>query len=395
MPDKLQKQKFNEVVAHKPNLDIFDIHTMDIVIHLSHNDLDGYGASFLFKEYFNGYTETINPLIQVNCNYGDIIDTLDKAGIEKATMVVITDLNLNEEEAKFLDNSGCEWMVYDHHKTGRKVQEQYPDNYHLDETRCGTQIIFDAIVNKILVESPNEHNEFFNTFWKFTDMVNTYDLWLQEYDMVLFNQGSFVANIIKRMPFKANELIFNFTDWFFFHVIEEFFEEGIVLDTFEKEYTENFVKFLNINHRDGNTPRDGYEYIFDRTLPINTKLSYMHSEFMDDFNVGECITKEGINCIIFSGISSIYQHAFDNYFKQYREETKNTALLHFTPKYGSVAIRSWDKVADKIAVKIFRDQEKTKSGGGHPNASGASFGKCFHGDDDKQTTLNFMKMLES
>ena len=77
---------------------------MTAVHHLSHIDLDGYGAQFVGKEFFKN-------IVFYNANYGREVevrlrDMLSKIKSAENTsfLILITDLNLTLNEAKFLQS---------------------------------------------------------------------------------------------------------------------------------------------------------------------------------------------------------------------------------------------------------------------------------------------------
>ncbi|MDD3770968.1 phosphoesterase [Sulfuricurvum sp. IAE1] len=147
--------------------------------HLSHIDLDGYSCQLVMAQ-------TPHTMISYNANYGaEVMDRLEeiieslKKNKQEAT-ILITDLNLYPEEAKWLNNevnrlNDNGWNVtitlLDHHGSGRETAAQYPW-YYLDTERCATKITYDYAC---------EHYGLERGGWleAFVAVVNAVDLWKQ------------------------------------------------------------------------------------------------------------------------------------------------------------------------------------------------------------------------
>lgn len=151
----------------------------DVILHLSHIDLDGYGAQLVINNLT--YDETCLH-VTYNSNYGEEImvrlqEMLDIDNGPVSTLFLITDLNLNEEQAAFIDaeirkRDNCTLLLLDHHATGTKVAEKY-DWYHLDTTKSGTMLTFEAVYGEadpVLFRG--------NVMYEFVSCVNAADLWL-------------------------------------------------------------------------------------------------------------------------------------------------------------------------------------------------------------------------
>jgi len=148
--------------------------------HLSHIDLDGYSCQ-LILEYtpYKRYNYNANYGAEVKEQLSVIIDAI-KASHEPA-YILITDLNLNADEAKWLHNEvkklqekgqDIELQLLDHHGSGEESAKKY-EWYYLDTNRCATKITY---------EFAKEHFELNEPTWmqKYVDVVNAVDLWKQE-----------------------------------------------------------------------------------------------------------------------------------------------------------------------------------------------------------------------
>ncbi|MCI4406514.1 MAG: phosphoesterase [Sulfuricurvum sp.] len=147
--------------------------------HLSHIDLDGYSCQLVMAQ-------TEHTMYSYNANYGaevmdrleEIIETIKKA--KQEATILISDLNLYPEEAKWLNNEVNRlneggWNItitlLDHHGSGKETAAQYPW-YFLDTERCATKIVYDYAL---------EHYGLKAGGWleAFVKVVNAVDLWHQ------------------------------------------------------------------------------------------------------------------------------------------------------------------------------------------------------------------------
>jgi oligoribonuclease NrnB/cAMP/cGMP phosphodiesterase (DHH superfamily) len=155
---------------------------MMTVYHLSHTDLDGYSCQLVSSQFFDN-------IKFFNANYGEevrvyieqIVNLIRKEDKSKKIYFFITDLNLTDDESKWLNreyklitNLGYDLSVQllDHHKTGLKSSQKY-DWYYLDVKRSATKIIHDFL---------NEHFTYKNKLDKIDDFVtavNAVDLWIE------------------------------------------------------------------------------------------------------------------------------------------------------------------------------------------------------------------------
>jgi len=178
--------------------------------HLSHIDLDGYSCQLIMK--FTPYKIT-----NYNANYGAevrqkldmILENIKQSG--ESSIIFITDLNLNADEAKWLNKevnnlnemkNDIEIILLDHHGSGEDSANKY-EWYYLDTTRCATKITYDYI---------KEHFEFDEPSWMgaFVDVVNAVDLWKQD-EVENFEYGKVCMRLINETR-ELNRVMFAFYD---------------------------------------------------------------------------------------------------------------------------------------------------------------------------------------
>ncbi|MCK9373664.1 MAG: phosphoesterase [Sulfuricurvum sp.] len=150
------------------------------IYHLSHIDLDGYSCQLVMAQ-------TPHTMISFNANYGaevmdrleQIIETIKKT--KQTATILISDLNLYPEEAKWLNNEvnrlnengwSLTITLLDHHGSGKDTAAQYPW-YFLDTQRCATKIVYEYAL---------EHYGLQAGGWlePFVKVVNAVDLWHQD-----------------------------------------------------------------------------------------------------------------------------------------------------------------------------------------------------------------------
>ena len=144
--------------------------------HLSHTDLDGYGAQMVTRHYFDSIAfYNSNYGKEINECFNQILNTIQTSTCEKH-LILITDLNLTPDQAKEFESKVniCEkkphLLLLDHHKTGQECANTHAW-YFLDSSRCATKITYDFFAKLY-----GPHTE----LSAFVDVVNAVDIWLEE-----------------------------------------------------------------------------------------------------------------------------------------------------------------------------------------------------------------------
>lgn len=141
--------------------------------HLSHTDLDGYGAQFISSFYLKNVT-------CFNSNYGKEIDEkfnhiLSLIDDEKS-IILITDLNLTLSQCRhyeeLIKNKNIKLILLDHHQSGIECVKKF-DWYFLDSSRSATKITYDFF-SKIFDSNKELSN--------LVDVINSVDIWLSDKD---------------------------------------------------------------------------------------------------------------------------------------------------------------------------------------------------------------------
>lgn len=169
------------------------------VFHLSHIDLDGYGAQFVAREFF----ETIHFY---NANYGKevlarlnmIFNNIDsKLALEEkfeekfrpktktSFLVLITDLNLTLNEAKYVNDrintykinqKNVDILLLDHHISGEECAKVF-DWYHLDSTKCATKITYETLQKYYPKKYSKAESTEYASLETMVEMINSVDIW--------------------------------------------------------------------------------------------------------------------------------------------------------------------------------------------------------------------------
>lgn len=190
-----------------------------MILHVTHNDLDGAGCSVLIKRYLDvahtvylNYDEIDNYLIRNYYNYNKII---------------ITDLSPSFETAKYLTNY-VELFFIDHHITSKELTNIL-DSYH-DITKSATLLTYEWLV---------EMGFDVKSYREFANCVNDYDMWHLKIDeslklnmlFSLMGIDRFVERFLKNPTVKFDE-----TEKMLLEIEEES----------KNKYLDNSLKNLNL-----------------------------------------------------------------------------------------------------------------------------------------------------
>ncbi len=316
------------------------------IFHLSHTDLDGYSCQLIIEQ--SNHTATF-----FNANYGaevferlkQIIEAVQK--LDRA-MILITDLNLNPQEAEWLDSevaalrsSGkdIELQLLDHHATGAVSADKY-EWYYLDTSRSATKITYEFVKDKGWFES--------EASWmsSYVDVVNAVDIWLMdEHDN--FEYGK----VLMRLVYETREL-------------------GRVM--FSREDREYKLTLLSRAARLVNEP--------NAPILLDEKIHIMKKSF---FRLDEDNTLDNLATRYIVELLGKRRERMSIFYRGYRgflsygvgntSIVGNGFLLQY-PEYdfiidvsgrGTMSLRANNGVDVSIVAK------ELANGGGHPNASGA------------------------
>ncbi|QDY63520.1 3',5'-cyclic-nucleotide phosphodiesterase [Helicobacter pylori] len=174
------------------------------VYHLSHIDLDGYACQLVSKQFFkNIQCYNANYGREVSARIYEILNAIAQSK-ESEFLILISDLNLNLNEAEYLQdkiqehrlqNKNIQIQLLDHHISGKEVAESF-HWYFLDTNRCATKIVYEFLKKHYaLLESKN-------TTWlePLVEMVNSVDIWDTQ------GYGFELGKVCMRMITQSSEL---------------------------------------------------------------------------------------------------------------------------------------------------------------------------------------------
>jgi oligoribonuclease NrnB/cAMP/cGMP phosphodiesterase (DHH superfamily) len=257
------------------------------VFHLSHIDLDGYScqllSSYVFKDtsYYNS-----NYGREILSRIDEIFDEIDDLPKDRKIFILITDLNLSDKEAEYIedrideDEHNIHIQLLDHHITGESVSKNF-SWYYLYDGKSATQITYEYLKKNFgFGEYETEELE------KFVVSVNALDIWLQEtgepfeYGKVMMRLISSARELNKMMfPDEDNEYkrfileeakkIYSqnhkrndiFLDDQIHHIKKSFFKKDED-DTFDNLITEYIVELLTKEKEFFTVKYKGYKGIF-------------------------------------------------------------------------------------------------------------------------------------
>lgn len=345
---------------------------MLIVHHLSHIDLDGYGAQFVAREFFKNIRfYNANYGKEVSARLKQILRQIAESSLDSATrakfLILITDLNLTLSEAKFLQGEvdllnaqgkKVQILLLDHHITGKDCAQDY-SWYHLDESICATKITFQYLSQNLAeIDADSADNAEIlrdsvkmQRFAKFVDMIDSADTWKE--DGFAFEFGKVALGMIAQSKEFSRYMFECFDNEFRFALLEK--AQEFLLDS-ANEMRENAAVALDNNiflfKKDilgGDRERQTMEQI----------LSHKQAELLSQNREKYLVKCEGKKGIVTYGIGGISVVA--NLFLR-----QNADLDFFIDVglRGNVSLRANGNCdVSEMAKEYF-------SGGGHKNAAG-------------------------
>lgn len=324
------------------------------LFHLSHIDLDGYGSQFITKKIFksNIYFENSNYGSEIKRKLENILKKIDFEKNEENT-ILITDLNLDEDIAKWIDDEvnkrdTVKLLLIDHHISGEETSKKY-EWYNLNSEFCATYLTF--LYFKELLTDSNEKDY----LQSFVELVNITDLWKEEDPK--FNKANFLSNKIFnsfRFPQMLNFLNHDFK----LHIIEHYFnliQEGLSIRDIENLELDIKEKFLNgkINE----------EMLLNLEESIETKYYYYIYLKLKNFNHEVFDFNGSKGKMIFDIGSGLFTYFAGFYNKEYND----VDFLFHVAYNGKISLRSKGQDDKNDVSKI---SNKYFGGGGHKNSSG-------------------------
>lgn len=340
---------------------------MKEVHHLSHIDLDGYGAQFVASHFFTNITfYNANYGKEVSVRLKHIINTI-KDSSNNDFLILVTDLNLTMSEAKFLQGEvdllnaqgkKTSLILLDHHITGKDCAENYAW-YHLDSTICASKITLNYLKENItsLCVGKSQNLAILNdskqmeSLTKFIDMIDSADTWKE--DGFAFEFGKVALGMITQSKEFSRFMFDEYDVKFKFEMLKK--AQQYLLDS-NNNLRENAAVELDNNiflFKKDILGGDKYKQTMEQIL------SQKQAQLLTENKQKYLISLNGKKGILTYGIGGISVLA--NLFLR-----QNSELDFFMDigMRGTVSLRANGKCdVSEISKEIFK-------GGGHKNAAG-------------------------
>jgi len=306
-------------------------------LHISHNDLDGYGCLFVSATKFS-------DLQYYNLDYSEtqqipeIIEKWDK--VYNYDKIYITDLNLKEDIIKEL-NKFNNIVIVDHHIWDYDYTKYENIEFHIDNTKCATKAYYELVSDLDNIRNSIE-------------LINIYDLWKtdNEYFGVASVLNDWFYEILKDNKIFDNKLRVEL-------IITLLFRFSQLFDELKEKYNTDYL-IEELENIKSSFIRDIITDKFNEPISNKMLLAKIQLENYKEFTEINNFKISNISSDIFQVISSLYLDNNPNKICINYQRKANDDLTSFI---NTISIRSRNEKAREIA-KMF-------GGGGHPNAAGA------------------------
>ncbi|MDD3610641.1 MAG: DHHA1 domain-containing protein [Halothiobacillaceae bacterium] len=318
--------------------------------HLSHTDLDGYGAQYMLRAA--GFRARYH-----NADYRDIPQALDgilnriHAEGEAATLL-ITDLNLTVDQADGLARRVASMKVpvqlqlLDHHATGAQAAEKH-DWYHLDVERCATVLAFEAA-------APHMDEATRARFERRAHFVDVGDRWLK--DSADFRRALYLIALVMDEDHLAPPLT-DLKRAYRFHLLDGFFERmeaGASLEELERGLYDLRKSFLK-----GRVEKRLFN---EAEIPLNDKFHALSAQVLAAEDM-PMLTIDGYRVGVFYN----WPHeVWRGVIMELMENQNRMDMAISVRGNGRLSLRANPGVdVGQLSARYFE-------GGGHPGAAGGS-----------------------
>ena len=333
------------------------------IIHLSHNDLDGYGCQYLTNLLYKNVTFFNTSYFDVDKNVNNIFKLiLDKQNDK--VLFLITDVNIDVKTENKINNFrngnknlNYDVQVIDHHKTGQDIADRNLDWYSLDTSRCATYL-----VGQWLLDNNPDINLSKKKYIKFImEFIDSHDRWLEDH------KYHHKANLVSGFIFNKIKYPTLFKDYerehFFFFLKEAFkyfSNENSTIYDFENNQVILLLSYLE-DKLDKNIFEDKnicYEHkLYKYFTKLYTKMNTQTFEIKNIDNVNYKFK------LFYELDSNVFQYLSHYYLNE--NSDKVDFFLNVKSK-GSLSFRSKGNIdVEGLAKNYF-------NGGGHLNAAGGS-----------------------
>lgn len=306
-------------------MNFLELFTNKTIYHVSDSDLDGISCRII-AEYF------IKPICKkyIPFNTSDrSLPDFDWNVMSESDIVIFTDIAPSDLEMVNKIKLEKDLYIFDHHISSRSQLGDF-ENYHFDETKCGTKLFFDNVTNNVRLKK---------SIFQFVELVNTYDLYQ-------------VNSSLWRNAKALNNILYSYVDWKYASDTPDTHKYNRFIDMQLRKFDDQRVKnyyFTGMETQNALKAEKKEKTNYDEA---KRNLQFRVDNSNNKFMYTECVSKV-------SWVSSLILREFSDY--QY------------------LAIRgTWDKKSKKVSLRsnngfdVSLIAEKW-GGGGHLAASAFEF----------------------
>ncbi|AXX91435.1 phosphoesterase [Malaciobacter molluscorum LMG 25693] len=335
------------------------------LFHISHTDLDGYSCQLLTKQIFNqGIFFNANYGLEVKLTLKKVLELIKQENKEEEIFLLITDLNLTQQESKDLDkditalkkeNYNIKLQLLDHHASGQKSADNY-EWYYLDISKCAAKITYEYLVKYYGGFAQND--VWINPLIK---SVNAIDIWLDN-ETFNFEFGKVLLTMISKVREINNILFADLNRDFRLYLLKEaakYINEENANIKLDDDIHKLKKQFLNTEGIDDTLDNLSAKYLVYSLDNIKDELTVFYKGH------------KGLLTYTLGSIS-IPANAF-------LKANPDYDFFIDVSKKGNASFRADGK------VDVSYMAEKLANGGGHVNASGAKF-------EDFKETIDYLQV---
>lgn len=357
------------------------------IYHLSHTDLDGYGCQAIVdmtmkcKVFYGNANYGLEVMTMLESIFSSILSTRHRGEMDKI-LVLITDLNLTDEQAEYVEENrlfhkNVEVVLLDHHISGKDVALKY-DWYHLDTTKSGTVLTYEFLTEKFGIRK-------FYECELLCSVVNAYDLW--EEDNEFFARGKIASyylntidKFVPRRDFEEcySQIVRRFVSTIGDKWCGEYDHDEELYLKMRKAIMQFSLNYSNDYELEVKTLQDATEVftVIDILDELNSYESFQ-AGVLTNVSVNEELVELGL--MIYITKNSISSSVMNKVLK-IKRSYKAIAVVN---ENGNVALRSTGKLDVSELAKCL-------GGGGHKNAAGCKIQPRSAFDEYKQPYIDYI-----
>lgn len=318
------------------------------VVHLSHIDLDGIACSAISEMVL--VEKGGLDIAFRHTDYHELDRVLEEIDADdNVEAVLITDLNLNKEQAEYVNRRFKKKALIDHHGTGAKVAAKY-GWYFLEEGNAATKLFYEKLVHLFPQIEEDAGLRFF------VEIVDAYDLWKMD-RRDLWNAGAVMTNYVtSKLPVLEREVDAYLKRIMLQHVIRKMTKSvdindaGSIINIMEKGLKLAMARMV---------PESVGEI---NALDAKTFIAKQQGALFEKY--ATVVSTRFGNVYVFEDVdASIVKYGILTFF----EREPEAIVAAYNSNTGAASFRSANGKAREVALAL--------GGGGHPNAAGSWVGE--------------------